>query len=238
MVSEPLLPVFKPILEDQPFLRHVVVSGRRVLPATAACRFDGAGEERSLPSRRPAPTTPASGSTLLAPPVRRKARCIYKPVWIATTELYGQPILGIHESDIVFSAAVFFAYGLGNGLSFPLSVGATTVFLSDARHLLRFAGSCVSTGRQSFMACRLFIAHSGKFRVTESGGTQPASLRVSRRSAAARRRPAVARAYRSGHSRWPRFHQALHIFLSNSPGDVRYGTSSKPVPGYGDPAAR
>ena len=46
---------------------------------------------------------------------------------IQTAELYGIPILGIHESDLVFSAAkLFFAYGLGNGLSFPLAVGATT----------------------------------------------------------------------------------------------------------------
>ena len=37
-------------------------------------------------------------------------------------------MLGIGEGDVVFSAAkFFFAYGLGNGLTFPLAVGATTV---------------------------------------------------------------------------------------------------------------
>ena len=51
---------------------------------------------------------------------------------IKTAECYAQPILGIRESDVVFSAAkLFFAYGLGNGLSFPLSVGATTILLSE-----------------------------------------------------------------------------------------------------------
>ena len=45
---------------------------------------------------------------------------------IETAELYAKPILGIREDDVVFSAAkLFFAYGLGNGLTFPLSVGAT-----------------------------------------------------------------------------------------------------------------
>ena len=47
-----------------------------------------------------------------------------------TVELYGKPVLGVRESDVVFSAAkLFFAYGLGNALSFPLAVGATVVLL-------------------------------------------------------------------------------------------------------------
>ncbi|MEN9560281.1 MAG: Benzoate-CoA ligase, partial [Pseudomonadota bacterium] len=48
-----------------------------------------------------------------------------------TARLYAQPILGIKENDVVFSAAkLFFAYGLGNGLSFPMSVGATGILMS------------------------------------------------------------------------------------------------------------
>ena len=47
------------------------------------------------------------------------------PYWTAT--LYGQKVLELTAQDVCFSAAkLFFAYGLGNGLSFPLSVGATT----------------------------------------------------------------------------------------------------------------
>ena len=49
-----------------------------------------------------------------------------------TTELYAKPILGLREDDVLFSAAkLFFAYGLGNALSFPLSVGATTVLMAE-----------------------------------------------------------------------------------------------------------
>jgi acyl-coenzyme A synthetase/AMP-(fatty) acid ligase len=49
-----------------------------------------------------------------------------------TAELYGQGVLGIGPDDVVFSAAkLFFAYGLGNSLSFPLSVGASSVLLPD-----------------------------------------------------------------------------------------------------------
>ena len=49
-----------------------------------------------------------------------------------TAELYGKPVLGLVERDVVFSAAkLFFAYGLGNALTFPLSVGATTVLMAE-----------------------------------------------------------------------------------------------------------
>ncbi len=52
------------------------------------------------------------------------------PYW--TAELYGTPILGITEHDVCFSAAkLFFAYGLGNALTFPLSVGATTILMAE-----------------------------------------------------------------------------------------------------------
>lgn len=47
------------------------------------------------------------------------------------TEYYAKPILGIHEQDITFSAAkLYFAYGLGNNLYFPFSVGASAVYYS------------------------------------------------------------------------------------------------------------
>src|SRR6185437_16582865 len=50
---------------------------------------------------------------------------------IQTAELYARPILGLRESDVVFSAPkLFFAYGLGNGLTFPLAVGATAVLMA------------------------------------------------------------------------------------------------------------
>src|SRR6185369_2078350 len=51
-------------------------------------------------------------------------------IW--TAALYAQPILGIRPDDVVYSAAkLFFAYGLGNALTFPLSVGATAVLSAE-----------------------------------------------------------------------------------------------------------
>jgi benzoate-CoA ligase len=49
-----------------------------------------------------------------------------------TAELYGKGVLGMRESDVCFSAAkLFFAYGLGNALSFPLSVGASVILMAE-----------------------------------------------------------------------------------------------------------
>src|SRR5262249_57832887 len=45
---------------------------------------------------------------------------------MGTVKLFGQGILGIHDDDVVHSASkLFFSYGLGNAMTFPLSVGAT-----------------------------------------------------------------------------------------------------------------
>src|SRR5215813_419523 len=47
---------------------------------------------------------------------------------VVCSELYAKNILGITENDRFFSVAkLFFAYGLGNGLYFALSVGATSI---------------------------------------------------------------------------------------------------------------
>ena len=130
IISEPLLPVFKPILNDQPFLKHVVVSGGnpskypRLIDLMAAAGSDFAAA--STRADDPCFWLYSSGSTGTP-----KGTVHTQMSPLRTAELYGQPILGIRESDVVFSAAkLFFAYGLGNALSFPLSVGATTVLLS------------------------------------------------------------------------------------------------------------
>ncbi|MFM2239219.1 MAG: hypothetical protein RJA69_593, partial [Pseudomonadota bacterium] len=52
------------------------------------------------------------------------------PFW--TIELYAKSVLGLQASDVCFSAAkLFFAYGLGNGLTFPMGVGATTILMGE-----------------------------------------------------------------------------------------------------------
>ena len=233
IVSESLLKVFKPILAGQPFLTHLVVSGGsasdqpRLAELMASAKADFSV----------APTRPddacfwlySSGSTGTP-----KGTVHVQTSMVATTELYAKPILGIEDNDVVFSAAkLFFAYGLGNGLSFPLSVGATTILLAE-----RPTPAAV---------CRILRQHRPTifYGVPTLYGALLASPELPKREELNLRRctsagealpPNVGRKWLEhtgvdildglGST------EMLHIFLSNRPGDVRYGTSGKPVPGY------
>ena len=153
---------------------------------------------------------------------------------IHTAELYGRGVLGLHENDVVFSAAkLFFAYGLGNALSFPLAQGATTVLLNkratpaDVFHLLKTYQPTVFYGVPTLFASLLADA--------DRPAAQDLNLRVC--TSAGEALPAEIG------KRWQAEFgveildgigstEMLHIFLSNRPGRVRYGTTGEVVPGY------
>ena len=167
---------------------------------------------------------------------------------ITTAEHYGVGTLGIREEDLVYSAAkLFFAYGLGNGMTFPFYVGATTVVLAgrptpDAvMGLLREHRPTIFYGVPTLYGAMLALAPDGddaassRLRVAVSAGEAlPAEI-----GAAWERRFGAPILDGLGST------EMLHIFLSNREGDVRYGTSGTAVPGYrlklvaenGEPAA-
>ncbi|MDD0840059.1 benzoate-CoA ligase family protein [Curvibacter sp. HBC61] len=154
------------------------------------------------------------------------------PYW--TAELYAGPVLGLTEQDICFSAAkLFFAYGLGNALSFPLSVGATTVLMAE-----RPTPDATFQRWVQHQPTVFFGAPTG-FAGMLSSPKLPARGQVSLRlaSSAGEALPADIG------ERFTRHYgveiidgigstEMLHIFLSNRPGQVRYGTTGTPVPGY------
>lgn len=151
-----------------------------------------------------------------------------------TAELYGKPVLGLTEDDLVFSAAkLFFAYGLGNALTFPLSVGASTVLMAERatpasvfERLVKhqptiFYGvptlyvamlASADLPKQSQVALRL-CASAGEALPREIGEKFSAHFGCD-----------VLDGLGST--------EMLHIFLSNRSGQVRYGTTGTPVPGY------
>jgi 4-hydroxybenzoate-CoA ligase len=152
-----------------------------------------------------------------------------------TAETYGAQVLGIGADDVVFSAAkAFHAYGLGNSLTFPMSVGAATVFLPgrptpDAvLDMMRQHSPSVFGGVPTLYAALLahpLIGHSA------------GSSRLRRCISAGEALPEdVGRRWKAlvgvdildgiGST------EMLHIFISNRVEDVRYGSSGKPVPGY------
>jgi benzoate-CoA ligase len=151
-----------------------------------------------------------------------------------TAELYGKPILGMREDDIVFSAAkLFFAYGLGNALTFPLSVGATVVLMAE-RPTPQAVFVRLTAHRPTVFAGvpTLYVAMLAS---SELPPREQVALRVCASAGEALPRP-VGEAFRAhfgcdildglGST------EMLHIFVSNRAGDVHYGSSGLPVPGY------
>lgn len=154
------------------------------------------------------------------------------PYW--TAELYGKRILGITEDDICFSAAkLFFAYGLGNGLTFPLSVGATVVLMPD-----RPTPDAVFKRWVDHKPTIFFGAPTG-FAGMLAAPNLPSKDQVALRlaSSAGEALPADIGERFTQHFGVEIIDgigstEMLHIFLSNQPGKVRYGTTGWPVPGY------
>src|ERR1700726_4953543 len=130
-VSEALLPVVKDIVGRMPDLEHVIVAGKDA-HGYKKLSDEIAKESDSSPTAATHADEPAfwlysSGSTGMPKGVRHLHSSL-----AATAETYARQVLGIREDDVGLSAAkLFFAYGLGNALTFPMSVGATTVLNSE-----------------------------------------------------------------------------------------------------------
>jgi 4-hydroxybenzoate-CoA ligase len=152
-----------------------------------------------------------------------------------TADTYGAQVLGIRADDVMFSAAkAFHAYGLGNSLTFPLSVGATSVFLPDrptpdavlaamqTHNPTLFGG--VPTLYAGLLANPYIMPGAGSQRLRRcisAGEALPADIGL-------RWKSVVGVDILDGIGST----EMLHIFISNRRDDVRYGSSGKPVPGY------
>jgi 4-hydroxybenzoate-CoA ligase len=154
---------------------------------------------------------------------------------IATARLMGQGVLGIGPDDVVLSAAkLFFAYGLGNAMSFPMSVGATAILWPERPTpeamfaLMRQHHPTIFYAVPSLYAALLAHpemargARSERLRLCVSAGEAlPAHIGERWRDVAG-----VDVLDGIGST------EMLQTFLSNRPGDVRYGSTGKAVPGY------
>ncbi len=161
------------------------------------------------------------------------------PYW--TAELYGTPVLGLTEQDVCFSAAkLFFAYGLGNGLSFPLSVGATTILMAERptpdATFKRWLGTTDALGG---VKPNVFFGAPTGFAGMLASPALPTKTDVTLRlcSSAGEALPAELGERFTQHFGVEIVDgigstEMLHIYLSNLPGQVRYGTTGWPVPGY------
>ena len=151
-----------------------------------------------------------------------------------TAELYGKSVLGLTEDDLCFSAAkLFFAYGLGNALTFPLSVGASVLLMAE-----RPTPEAVFKRWVAHKPTIFYGAPTGYAALLASPAV-PARSEVALRlcSSAGEALPAEIGERFTSHFGCSIIDgigstEMLHIFISNRPADVRYGTSGKPVEGY------
>ncbi|MFY9316483.1 MAG: benzoate-CoA ligase family protein [Burkholderiales bacterium] len=225
LVSAPLKPQFDPFLSKLPFLEHVLVPPFAELLSKSGSSLKAAATTCDDPCF----WLYSSGSTGMP-----KGTVHVHSSMRMTAELYARGVLGLKDSDVVFSAAkFFFAYGLGNSLSFPLAAGATTVVMAERptpdavfKRLLErkptlFFG--VPTLYAAMLASPAFpFKDLLNLRMCVSAGEAlPPQI-----SKSFKEKTGVEIYDGIGST------EMLHIFLSNRPGDLRYGTTGKAVPGY------
>ncbi len=153
---------------------------------------------------------------------------------VATCERYAGPILGVGESDVHFSSTkLFHAYGLGNGLTFPLWFGGSTVLMRG-----RPSPDAVLETAESFRPTLLFSVPTLYNAMLHSPGVDKRDLSSVRLCASAAE-PLPAEV-------WKRWHdtfgltildgigstEMLHIYCTNRVGANKPGSSGSTVPGY------
>lgn len=236
VIQDALYPTVEPLLKQLPSLEQVIVVG----DATETSHEANWGERlKSQPTEAQTLNTSkddiafwlySSGSTGNPKGVPHRHASLY---W--TYELYGKGVLGIEPEDRVFSIAkLFFAYGLGNGMTFPFGAGATAIYF-DGRPTPE-ATIDIMEQYQPTIFCgvpTLYAALLGNQTLAD----RPGSTALRRSISAGEALPSDVG------QRWEkRFGspildgvgstEMLHIFLSNKPDDVNYGTSGRAVPGY------
>jgi benzoate-CoA ligase len=241
LVSGALLPVLTLAMTKSDHELQKVIVSRPIAPLHPAEVDLQAFVDKHEPLPRPAATGPddpgfwlySSGST------GRPKGTVHShanPYW--TAELYGRRALGLREDDVCFSAAkLFFAYGLGNGLSFPMSVGATTILMPERptpdATFKRWRGEIGHLKPTVFFGAP--TGYAGMLASPNLPRRQDVALRLA--SSAGEALPAEIGQRFTEHFGVEIVDgigstEMLHIFLSNKPGQVRYGTTGWPVPGY------
>ncbi len=155
---------------------------------------------------------------------------------MATARLMGQGVIGIRADDVVFSAAkLSFSYGLGNAMAFPMSVGASAVLLPERPTAAGGAGDAMRRHRPTifYAVPSLYAALLAHPEIGPGAGSDRLRLCISAGEAlpahlGERWRATVGVDVLDGIGST----EMLQTFLSNRPGDVRYGSTGKPVPGY------
>ncbi len=233
-LSHALLPSVEPVLDQLEFVEKIVITGGDAgghlafddLSHAASDRFDAVGtciDETAF-------WLYSSGSTGLPKGVKHRHSSLR-----FTADTYGRQVLGMTQDDVVFSAAkLFFAYGLGNGMSFPFTVGATVVLMAErptpdtVMERLREHNPTIFFGVPT-----LFGAMLANDACMPDNGSDNLRLMASAGEAlpgdiAKRLEQRFGVSVLDGIGST----EMLHIYMSNQQGKVCYDSSGIPVPGY------
>ncbi|MBW8855015.1 MAG: benzoate-CoA ligase family protein, partial [Bradyrhizobium sp.] len=231
IVSEELYPLFANLLDAAPELEHILVSGKQDF---GHALFEDA-LQAAVAADYTAPTINdevcfwlyTSGST------GTPKAAVHVHATLAYTASCYAHVLRLAADDVVYSVSkLFFAYGLGNSMVHPLSVGATTVLASErptpnsVADLMRMHGItvffAVPTFYMAFLAADPVEREALRLRCCLSAG-EALPINIGQTWS---ERFAVDILDGLGST------EMLSTFLCNRMGEVRYGTSGKPVPGF------
>jgi benzoate-CoA ligase len=222
------------IVADRPHLERILLSGGSI-PEGAGALSDAVAFGRPIAESAPTHLDDvclwqySSGST-----GRPKGTMHTHGAILALPSLYPKEVLGIQEGDVTFSAAkLFFGYGFGNGMIFPLAAGATAWLMAGRPTAGAVWKRLKESGATIFYGVPTL--YSSMLADPDAPGRNELSLRLC--TSAGEALPA------SVGQQWSNRYGAeildgigstemLHIFLSNRPGDVCYGTTGRPVQGY------
>ena len=233
LVDAGLLPNLEPILAGLSDVRVVVVGGEvGSFESFDRIVVSGSGDlVAAVPTHRddPAFWLYSSGST------GRPKAVVHRHEDIGVTvESYARHVLGISADDVCYSTTkLFHAYGLGNSLSFPLSVGARSALVrgrSVPDRIFETVGRCSPT--LFFSVPALYAA---MLKTPGLGDVDFSSVRACVSAAEAlpgavlgRWRETTGVTILDGVGST----EMLHIYCSNTLDEVTPGTSGRPVPGY------
>ena len=236
IVSDSLLPQIQAIAkENLRYLEKIIVAGKAPAGLDSLSELlDGASPElQAAPTCKDEPAfwMYSSGSTGFP------KGCVHlHHDMVVCAEMYAKQVLGITEQDRFFSVAkLFFAYGLGNGLYFPLAVGATTILWPGSPSPPNIFG--VIERHKPTLFFSVPSSYSSLLAYRRENGTEFDLSSIRWAVSAGEALPAAI-----FHRFKERFRveildaigstEALHMFIANRPGAARPGSSGQLLPGY------
>jgi len=237
IIGEGLVPLIKAIpRQNLRFLESILVVGREDWPGTHS--FDRAlSESSTVLDANPTSKDDVAFWLYSSGSTGKPKGCVHlQHDMVVSAERYAKGILNLTESDRCFSVAkLFFAYGLGNALYFPLAVGAASILLPGPPR----PGSVFEVIERHRPTLFFSVpSHYARLLAHRQNGGQDFDLSSIRWAiSAGEALPAIV--FRRFYERFGvqildaiGSTEALHMMIANRPGHARPGSSGQVIPGF------